>query len=358
MFIAGNNTPFAFVTDWRLEYDQQDPNHVLQYWKPGYALMGNKHYWHRTRRIALFEYRKKPTEKFAQFHKYLERGLHTHMILMAPPPPGAGDQAAASGFAAWRAFNPPTNHAEMQYTFWNPPQYPGLIVIPVPYVWRKMKKIQEFVMQRTILWARRQYLPRRPLLVYENYDYRNEALDALVNNPLSVDIEAISSMNLIMAIGLSDGQTSISVPWDAYPVYTGTTETGHEPGLSHRVIREKVLALLAANTPKIFHNASFDVPFLRMRNIPVHGTVHDTWAAHAVLFPGLPHGLQHACATLFPCPPWKSLAKAQWAARGASPSDPKYWLKTGPELRKYNAEDAFYTMLLARRLLPLLNVSI
>jgi hypothetical protein len=324
-------------------------------------MFGNAHAWRSQRRLALFDWHTKPKDNLAieQLHQYLTMGHHRCVIVMAPPPVGGGDEAGKSGNASWRALKAPDNAKDMQYSFWEPPQYPGLTVIPVPYVWKRMKKIQEFLMQRTVLWARRG-LVTPPFVGVYGYDYgaMEETLDALRDRPLSVDIEAISSMGIIMAIGLSDGERSISVPFDAYPVYTGTNQTGTEPPLTHRVIRDKVLALLGANTPKIFHNASFDVPFLRGRNIPVNGNIHDTWAAHVVLFPGVAHGLQQACSMLYPCPPWKSIAKAQWASRGVTPEDPKYWLKTGIELRKYNAQDAYYTALLAKRLLPSLNINV
>lgn len=364
MYVAGpSNSPLVWAADWRIKSDALDSvQGVLDYWKPGHALFQNKYQWLRVRRIAMNNWASKTRDAKSteMLQAYLQTNKqHTHLIAMAPPPAGAGDEAGSSGSILWRALKAPGSAGEMQYTFWNPPQYPNLHVISVPYVWKRMKKIQEFIMHRTVLWARRGFsaTPHNGLYIEPN-DALCSILDTLTGKPLSVDIEAISSMNLIMAIGLSDGVTTVSVPWDGYPVYTGSDQTETEPPLTHRVISEKVLALLSADTPKIFHNASFDVPFLKSRGIPVGGEIHDTWAAHAVLFPGLPHGLQTACATVFPCPPWKTLAKAKWAARGTSPDDPKYWLKTGLELRKYNAEDAYYTALLARRLLPLLNANV
>ena len=182
------------------------------------------------------------------------------------------------------------------------------------------------------------------------------ALGAMVGKPLAVDLEFIPGRDTVTAINLSDGLRAVSLPFHAY------TPRGHEqaePALESYTygadVHELVGQLLAATTPKYCHNFVADVPRLYKLGFQVGGLIMDTFAAHAIAYPELPHGLQVAAASVARVPPWKSLYKPG-DTQGLNRDDADYWTADPLALRDYGAKDAFYTWHLAQAAMPLVGM--
>ncbi len=158
---------------------------------------------------------------------------------------------------------------------------------------------------------------------------------------VSLDIETLGVDPLsdkISAIGVSNGTITVSVPWDEYY----TNDFGVQPGLDSypdgpaikRALRE-----ILATAPLVAHNGIHDILALEHRGLTIaagrSAGYEDTLLAHAVAFQGLPHDLGYVAASTFYAPRWKSIFKhhRREAFTTAHPED----------LRKYNAEDCFYT---------------
>jgi len=185
-------------------------------------------------------------------------------------------------------------------------------------------------------------------------------LESMHGKPLAVDLEFNPSADIVTAIGVSDGEHAVSIPWDRYrPRNTEVDELGlSDYGPIRRDIRRVLRKLLKAPTAKIAHNFVADIPRLERRGFIVSGDLHDTFAAHAIAWPELRHGLQHAVASVVPCPPWKSLYRPARLARGITREDAEFWTADPLALRRYNCRDAFYTLHLARHILPHVGVSL
>lgn len=106
---------------------------------------------------------------------------------------------------------------------------------------------------------------------------------------IAFDIETVGHSDSIDRLGLSNGHSTISLPWN-------------------NATREIARQLLGNPGPlKIAHNITFDVPRLEKAGVEVVGPIWDTMIAHQVLQPDLPKGLGRV-ASLY-CDlavPWKA----------------------------------------------------
>jgi hypothetical protein len=275
-------------------------------------------------------------------------------------PNETGGETSHGPTLCWQHFAAPDSAGEMRGTFFE--YHPGRHVMPVhaSSPWQKqMQKWQQAKFLRRALslaMFHEQLLTcRRKVVNCDASMYH--ALRDMVGRPLAVDIETMTTGDLITAVGVSDGVTAVSLP---YHSFTPHGRDAREPGWQDYEWGAKCRAvlseLLAANTPKFLHNHTFDVPRLAAESLPLGGEIHDTFAAHAIAFPELRHGLQHACADMLPIRPWKS----QWhpKVKGLTRDDEEYWICDPDALRDYNCDDAYHTFHLARSILPCVGVNL
>lgn len=173
-------------------------------------------------------------------------------------------------------------------------------------------------------------------------------IQAATGRRVSVDIETNIKGTIITAIGLSNGEDTISTPWDSYPISgRGTIEPSLGDYDSGIHVRTLVLDILKGRHEKVLHNGAFDVYELSKRGITVSNFTWDTLLMHRVAFPQFRHGLQQACASVFCVEPWKCVWKPPNALRGTGED---IWLSDPDNMRLYNCQDAYATWVLCNRL--------
>lgn len=265
-----------------------------------------------------------------------------------------GDAKGLKGTTCWDALGAPDSLVEMSGCVWDSRFGPVMPLInPINY-----EKVYGELIRRQLrgAWAlatgkERVFRPEPAKLYYEPRDtlagLRHILRSALAGKPVAVDIESYSPQDLITAIGLSDGEYSVSVPWDTFAVYgADRTELGFygAGGPEEALTRE----ILASGCAKVFHNYTYDVPFLERRGVPVRGALHDTMAMHGVVYKQWRHGLQRATSGEFLIPPWKSEYNPKHD--GLTKDDPESWILDPHALRHYNTLDSWYTWHLAQAL--------
>jgi hypothetical protein len=400
MFVDEPKNPsgLCVVTDARLRSDINTRS-VLAEWRFGTRVLGYRN-WARVTRVALHEYKedtgalspannallKEVPEKKrkAVFRKLLakqraavreqllelltKRQFKCVVILQSPTvnadSKDEDDNTAVNlrGTQAWAALEPPDSLVECSGTLWKSPVGPVMALLnPINYefVYREL-----CARHLRAAWVhaigKLNVLEPDPLcsshLISDAHRARlftTLAQSAEAGNPISVDLEAAN--DVITAIGLSDGNISISAPWDAFIPY-GSRE--QEPRIS-RQEEQLVRHILNTQATKIFHNYSYDVPILRERHITLGGTVADTMAMHGIVYKQWRHGLQRAASSEYLVPPWKSLWKPQEpVAKQLTKADPEYWTLDITNQRAYNLKDSFYTVHLAKGLAPKLGIKL
>lgn len=133
-------------------------------------------------------------------------------------------------------------------------------------------------------------------------------------------------------------------PWVAADIETGGGRlqcVGFAPRADYSVCipadtpwrREAIAHLLELDTPKIFHHAPYDVPYLEHKcQLPVRGELHDTLAMAQALHPELPRDLG-TLTSLYTLQPYYKDTGVLWKANA---DFAMYW--------RYNALDAACTM--------------
>lgn len=364
MFIARGDTRLVIVTDWRqksdydLDAEQGKRGYVLELWKLGRFALGAD--YSRCTRIALFDYGARPTApQAAHVRAKWVAWLASHRpqaVLVVPTPDSTlgAEPTHLRGTQCWQALRAPDTLDSMRGTRWLTAE--GSAVTALFPIAKRVKELQRWSM---VQWMRAWAMPTLELGRHAIYPGAKmlRLIDSMRGRPLAVDLEFHPGKDVITAVGLSDGRSAVSIPWDAYtPRNTGVVERGLSAYGEGESIRRALQALIRAPTAKFAHNFTADIPRLEGRGLQVGGPLHDTFAAHAIAFPELRHGLQHAAASLLPVPPWKSVYRPSRLARGITRDDAEFWLGSGTELRKYNAKDAFYTARLARAVLPYVGV--
>lgn len=370
MFIYRPSNPndLALVTDFRLATDRQldrtEPPgpHVLEMANFYREALGNE--YKRTTRIALFDHKDRPNEtqraEARERLTYVLRELAVKVALILPTPnerrKANTKQEAAITCQSWLALGMPDSMQGMWGTYH---AQGGCEIVPLARIdhrtkdlvkWQQAMKVREAlkVAQGSLKIDYLKLASIKPSIIMRSL------LADMANKPIAVDIETWEGSDKILAIGISDGNHAVSVPWDRFTPH-GAVEP--EPGIGDYEAYGKQCAVqlldrLACNsTPKFLHNAMFDLSRLRQRGIIVGGPFHDTFAAHAIAFPELRHGLQSATAHMLPCPAWKS----EWhpkGLKGYDRDDPEFWTCDPNGLRTYNCKDAYYTMKLARAIMP------
>ena len=392
----------CFVTDARLKFDRElqeerGGSPVFTAWGFGRAVLGPRE-WAKTTRIALYDYGEDtdslrpewdtwatewlaahPKKSAKQAHKlalakqrisireelreYLRANRFRCVVVLQTR--GAeqkskedfGDAKGLKGTMGWDALNAPDSLAEMAGCVWDSPFGPVMPLLnPINY-----EKVYGELIRRQLrgAWAlatgqKRVFAPEPAELYFAPDGTQPAALlrilaSARAGIPIALDIESYSPQDLITAIGLSDGVTSVSVPWDEFAVYGADRTEPGEAGTdseSERLTRQ----ILLTPGPKLLHNYTYDIPFLERRGVAVAGPYHDTMAMHGVVYKQWRHGLQRAVSGEFLIPPWKSLWRPKNPPDGLSKDDAEWWVLEPLALREYNCRDAWYTWHLGQAL--------
>jgi hypothetical protein len=354
----------VIVADKRLRSDV-DAGSVMRHAVDLREPLDPAYYLNDVTRIALFDTGAEPTVlERAEARRQLQEWLAVHKPKVTLVIPTAdvddGGETQQSSTVCWHAFSAPDSLANMRGCFYEyaPHQY----VVPIFPRSPWLKLLQVWQQAHWLTRAKRvadgfAFLLEPLAMVTEISSETAPALSAMTNRTIAVDIESIEGTEKVTAIGISDGASAVSVPWDSFrPHGRGEDEKGiHDYGESARFIISALHWLLSdKQTVKVFHNHTFDVPRLAAIGLKVGGPIHDTFVASGVAYPELRHGLQHAVAREMACPPWKSL----WHPRlkGITRDDTEFWTCDPVELRRYNARDAYYTYCLAKKLMPRVGV--
>ena len=368
MKVANPGHPLVVVSDYTLptdlgldESEPQGAPHVLDMWQFGRHVLGRA--WHSTTRVALWHPTDKPTVKQAQQRRddfvcwLITSGCKALFVLPTPDSTMGGPATPLRGSQAWQALSPPDALDAMRGTRW---QRDGIeVTVGFPMA-RRAKELHRWCNAR---WLRALAAPTlhpgegRTSIMPGPQMLR--LMGDMAAKPLAIDLEFHPGDDIITAVNLSDGDAAISMPFDGY--YPRNNENFEPPLASYEhgpQVLETLRYLLAYPTAKIAHNFTADVPRLERRGLHVRGPLHDTFAAHAIAFPELRHGLQAAAATLLPIPPWKSLYKPKRLAKGITRDDTEFWTADPLALRSYGVLDGYYTLHLARAVLPHVGVSL
>lgn len=365
MFIARGDTRLVIVTDWRqksdhdLDAEQGPRGHVLELWKLGRFALGPT--YRAATRIALFDYGAKPAAREAAHARakwvaWLEANRPQAVLVVPTPDSTLGAEPAhLKGTQCWQALRAPDTLDAMRGTRWTHPT--GSAITALFPIAKRVKELQRWLM---VQWMRAWAMPTLELGRHAIHPGAKmlRLMASMRDRPLAVDLEFHPGKDLITAVGLSDGRASVSIPFDRYtPRNTGVVERGLSDYAEGETIRGALAALIRAPTAKFAHNFTADIPRLEGRGLQVGGPLHDTFAAHAIAFPELRHGLQHAAASLLPVPPWKSIYRPARLARGITRDDAEFWTACPRSLRFYNCRDAYFTHKLAQTVLPYVGVN-
>lgn len=336
------------------EQSDSSPTHVLAFNAVMRACFGKA--YSSVTRLALYEYGQKPTkaeraEARAAYRQWLVDHAHEYktMIVLPTPSQAMSQEGTVKGTQVWRDLAPPDSLDEMRGTWWDAH---GLLICPV---FAPIGAVGQLQLSFTRQWCQAALALAKGTAntlqcdpVIEPSLKMIHVLESMKRQTLAVDIETIPNSNKITAIGVATLGLAVSIPFDEFEPACGS---GLEPSLAdspHGVeLLKLLLELLEACTIKLLQNGTYDIPLLKARGIEVNGPIHDTLAMHAIAYPESRHALQIATATQLIVPPWKSLFKPQDAkalfGSTLSKDTPEYWYWEAKALRRYNAQDAFYT---------------
>jgi hypothetical protein len=374
MHIQSGKSNLIVVTDIRsksdLDYsDAQSASSVLRYLSFGKASLNYR--WERVTKVALFDY----AEDLASL-KPKARSLRRQSALaelrtwLAAQPPSvivvlqtrsssargkeakeeSGQVKGHDGTLCWSAFDAPDSLTECAGTIFPYMQH-QVMAFPHPV---NVEYVYRWKLNNWLNWAWDVSQGKlAPLVCQKKFIHDGGQMQAALREliasplPISFDIESFSTENIITKIGVSNGDIAVSAPADVFRPHGA--EDCVAPPLPET--RRLVAQLLGDNRLKWGHNALvFDVPFLASRGYSVGGTVEDTMLAHGIVYRQFRHGLQHAVATDFLVPPWKSFHLCSVKKNGLTAEDAEAWIQNPNELADYNCDDAFYTWHLGARL--------
>lgn len=380
MFLDSPQDPnrLLFVCDVRLLRDRrleakQGGSPVLNEWPFGVACLG-KEQWARTTKLALYDYGEKITKavkdaRRLEFLQFLELHGRQFKCIAAMQSRSSeikvkedhGDAQGLVGTHCWATLKAPDRIPDMAGCVWHSKwgRIIGILnTVNYEYVYREL--IRRHIRLSLELCSRD--IELRPKAISFSRDNTADAMLLRLavrseqGHPIAVDIESNSELDLITAIGFSDGIEAVSVPFEAYTIFNTNGEV--EPAAKQLTL-DRIRKLLNGCGSKLFHNYTYDVPFLRRKGFEMKGPLHDTMAMHVVVYKQWPHGLQRACAQELAVPPWKSLHVPQYAKRlKLTKNDVEWWTGDPLELRRYNCLDAFYTWNLGRSLAPKVGISL
>jgi len=364
-FRASHDVPgpaLAFAADSRTESDVELEDNgaqgpVLERYAMGCAALGRRG-WLKTARCTLFEHHEKllhmpyrvrrdvMAERREAFLLWLG-AVRPKACMILQTLSRSYEDTDLTGTEAWAAIGGPGTLSEAAGTIWKGPY--GIQFVPILNYQQYDYAVRYYIARAMKLAAAVAVDKAAPVLcghkVTEPNEFCMRLLEGYATQPLiSFDLETIPSLGHITAFNLSDGQSSISVPWHRYNVYP----LGEQKALKSYPLGQAVETAIRdimrnPRIAKLGHNAAgYDLLELEGQGIEFSGEVVDTLLKHRVLHPHSRHGLQVACATMFPVRPWKSIYKP---VNKPKHSD-EYWTASPAALRDYGADDAYYTYIL------------
>jgi DNA polymerase I-like protein with 3'-5' exonuclease and polymerase domains len=154
----------------------------------------------------------------------------------------------------------------------------------------------------------------------------------------------------ITALGISDGELSVCMPWDDYHAKDwGAVDGLATYGTLGEQIRKVALEILADKNRKMFtQNGNYDTSGFQARNIDCRNDI-DILNAHSLLYPALDHDLESIGLHMLNLDHrWKATYRSGW---GAEKKYEKYVGGPPDRLRLYCARDCTATVLSGQRLL-------
>jgi len=183
-------------------------------------------------------------------------------------------------------------------------------------------------------------------------DIGEEALTALrsMGHTIGWDVETLGidpTSSPITCIGISDGERTVSMPWDTYSV-AGTEVVGLASATvgTAKQIRDEILRVLASDRIHATQNGSYDVLAMGAKGLPGRND-YDTMHAHKICWPEIPAGLEEVAVHLVPrlSDRWKTIFRG---GRDETEGVAKGWdafADSAPaDLRDYNGMDAWATV--------------
>ena len=232
MFAKTTQAPSPIIlTDYRNKADQDRDTayggmHVLHDWHIGRAAFGGLRYLNQVSRWALFNAGHKPTERQRNEARHaLLKGLReskpTRVYVI---PNETGTQQKLPPSLCWQALGAPDSAGNMRGTCWPWEHHTITPLYPNSPVLKQLQQVQQ------THWLRRWQEPT--LRCAAKYTVPDEhmfrALMAMAGaTHIALDIETMTTGNLITAIGLSDGRSAVSLPYDTYRPYQHDED---EPG--------------------------------------------------------------------------------------------------------------------------------
>lgn len=339
--------------------------HVLEMWSFGKGAFGWRQ-WPRVIRVALFSPGDMPSRaeiaaKRVTFARFIETMRPRHVFVIPTPDAQMGERSTTvTGTQVWAALKAPDSLAEMRGTWWKFNEH--TTVTAVHPIARRVKEMHRWQMARWLRQATHGKVLMPRALETIPRDKTAPMIKSMAARSVAVDLEFLPASGKVMAIGISDGHTSVSIPWDSF-MPAGANERTRallDSTCESRRVGEAIIHaladVLASPHAKYAHNFVADIPILRRLGFVVNGPVLDTYAAHAIAFPESRHALQLAAADLLEVPPWKSLYKPR-TEKYVNKEDEEYWTCDPLALREYNAKDAFYTWHLAQKVFPYVETS-
>lgn len=340
----------AIVVDTRSRADQLE-NCVLRNWRLGKEALGFVD-WARTLRIALRENDTAPwtAKQTGEAKDAVVGKLRSARIKCVVPVQSPANPGVRQVHSAWNLLGHGGNPYKWAGTVERGPDW---AVAPILHP-NNYEAVYGWLITRWLRQALALAQGKLSPLAWPHIDLHPEkstfnatADIAKKSLPCAVDIETDMAGTMVTAIGLSDGEHTVSVPWHRFHISGSNGE--YEPALGEYTqgdaIQRKVLQILESpRQEKILHNGTFDVLQLAKHGIRLQGFTCDTLLAHRVVYPQYRHGLQQACATEFCVEPWKSLFHPP-KVKGEDE-----WLGCPINLRTYNGKDTYATWQLWRHL--------
>jgi len=171
--------------------------------------------------------------------------------------------------------------------------------------------------------------------------------------PIGFDVETQGTDPLrckVMCLGLSDGITTVSIPWRAY----SSQKAGDVSGLSTYKLGgtiHKLVDRILKTKPIVLQNGQHDVLSAEFHDLEIRNYAFDTMLAHAVAAPRLRHDLGFIATCELHAPRWKTDFRVESDAKGLD-----VFVNRDPlRLRLYNAQDALMTARLYKPLMKRLK---
>ena len=164
------------------------------------------------------------------------------------------------------------------------------------------------------------------------------------------DVETLGAdplTDLITCIGVSDGEKTVSLPWDSYSTSTQGWVDGIATAKAGLLgdLRTELLACLESRRVQVTQNGSYDVLAMASRGLPGRNDF-DIMHAYAVLWPECPKTLEDIALHMIPrmASRWKVIFRGGRDGDGDEKGSDVYADSAQEDLRDYNGDDCWHTI--------------